>query len=149
MKKRLSASVSRQGVWWWERIVFLRDPILFYLSWQLHAQHSPPRVQPRLSPLRPGINREKKGKTSGGKKEMKTSLSIMMITGNNCAEFVKQLAHFWATSIREEMGFMLLWWKELMHFLQLPCTQPSNSFCWTHPVRNVWFKIKTRCLFPQ
>lgn len=39
---------------------------------------------------------------------MKTSLSIIMITGNNCAEFVKQFAHFWAASIREERGFMLL-----------------------------------------
>lgn len=67
---------------------------------------------------------------------MKPSLSVRMISGNKCAELVQQFAHFWATSVSEEIRFTLLpdyyWRMELMAFPAAATETAVKQLCWKH-----------------
>lgn len=70
----LSTSSLWRGVWWWEHIVSLCDPILFLSIMTTACSAQPPRMQPRLLPLRRGIKRKrrkKKRKSKVGKRKEK------------------------------------------------------------------------------
>lgn len=105
-------------MWWWERIVFLCDPILFYLSWQLPAQHSPLRVEPRLSPLRPDIKTRNKKWKKGKENPPSTWERALEITVLSLSKGLSQ---------KSCVLLDYYWWKELIEFLQLLYTHSSKA----------------------